>query len=566
MFLFLGAATTVRAVGDDDAVTYLRSRGIVRGYGDGAFHPERLVNHAEFLAMVMRAVHGERRGTCVGAYAAGIPLEAWYAPYVCSARMLGILSASRAFNASEHVVLGFASQILVYAYGIPVVAFGEQFDAYTRVLAERHAIPEGVGGKDAFLTRGDSAEILLRLKTGDTLRPWQTADDLGVATMHASPFDQHQRFAQEGDIRVAVDLGRSAVETDDDLRALIHIENEGQDDHWVSVYAVFDRDFTILSLSGDGVRLHAGDARWSDVRVRGGDRKTLSVLLRVARDARRNDTLGMRVIVEDEARRRSSASDETRVTRGHDDFDDGDGIDVRIETEDDHPDKGDTVTFTIRVENNEHEDVETDVRVEFDDDFAFVSASHDGEERSGNVVRWEDLEIDEGEEVRLRLHLRVESDADRGDDLTVRAEAKDDEGNDDEDEETVEVDHDGGDADDDLELSISVNDTRPRPGNILTYTIRVRNESHEDQDVDIDARFDSDLEFVDAYDGGDQEGSRRVEWDGILVRRGEEKSLTLHLQVDEDADDGDVLELRVTAQDEHGNRDRETRRVEVREE
>jgi len=160
----------------------------------------------------------------------------------------------------------------------------------------------------------------------------------------------------------------------------------------------------------------------------------------------------------------------------------------------------------------------------------------------------------------------VESDADRGDDLTVRAEAKDDEGNDDEDEETVEVDHDGGDADDDLELSISVNDTRPRPGNILTYTIRVRNESHEDQDVDIDARFDSDLEFVDAYDGGDQEGSRRVEWDGILVRRGEEKSLTLHLQVDEDADDGDVLELRVTAQDEHGNRDRETRRVEVREE
>lgn len=559
------------AANPENAVSYLVSRGIAKGYGDGNYHAERHITHVEFIALVMRASQGNSYGPCSGVYATDLPRGAWYTPYVCEARSLGILQHAVGFDPSAHIALGDASKILVYAYGIPVVSFGENFDAYVRVLLERRVIPEGMVGVDKVLTRGDVAEMLFRLITGDMGRPSQTADGLGVASMHTSPFDVHQQFQQEGDIRVTVDLGVGRIEPRDDFRALIRLENEGKEGHRVNVYAVLDRDFDILSLSRDGERLSEGGARWSDVWVRGGDVVTLSVLLRVTRHANRNDTLGMRAITEDEQGRRSSASDEVRVSRGDDDdFDDDEGdIRVEIEAEEDDPRQGETVTFTIRVENDNNEDVRADVRVHFDEDFDFVSASGDGEHHSGDSVRFEDLEIDEGERMHLRLQLRVDHDADRGDSLEVRVEVEDDEGNDDEDEETVEVEGSGDDEDDDndeLELSVSVNDSRPRPGSILTYSIRVRNETDEDQEVDVQASFDDDLEFVDAYDGGDQEGSRRVEWDELFVREGEEKSLTLHLQVEDGADDGDELELKVTAEDDDGNRDRETRSVRVREE
>lgn len=40
-------------------LNYLREKGLVQGYSDGTFHPERLVNRAEALAMIMKATEIE---------------------------------------------------------------------------------------------------------------------------------------------------------------------------------------------------------------------------------------------------------------------------------------------------------------------------------------------------------------------------------------------------------------------------------------------------------------------------------------------------------------------------
>lgn len=100
-----------------DAIMELRGRGIVAGYADGRFHPDRGINRAEFLKILVegfrpREARGEER--CFRDVR-----EEWFAEYVCAAERLGWVGGypDGSFHPEQLVNRAEAMKIVVEALG-----------------------------------------------------------------------------------------------------------------------------------------------------------------------------------------------------------------------------------------------------------------------------------------------------------------------------------------------------------------------------------------------------------------------------------------------------------------
>jgi hypothetical protein len=73
-----------------EAVEYLNEKGIIKGYPDGTFKPDQVINRAEALKIIF-----ESRGIAVEEYSnSGFPdvdASLWFAKYVTSAKKLGLI-------------------------------------------------------------------------------------------------------------------------------------------------------------------------------------------------------------------------------------------------------------------------------------------------------------------------------------------------------------------------------------------------------------------------------------------------------------------------------------------
>lgn len=117
------------------------------------------------------------------------------------------------------------------------------------------------------------------------------------------------------------------------------------------------------------------------------------------------------------------------------------------------------------------------------------------------------------------------------------------------------------DSDDDMTLSVTVSDATPNPGDRVTFRIRLENEGNDDvDDIQVVAELDNDMEYISSTDDGSLDDDE-VEWEDIEAEEDETKTILLNVEIDNDADDGDVLSLRVTA--ENGEELRVTKTVRV---
>ena len=75
--------------GYQEDVAYLKGKGSISGYPDGLFRPQETVNRAEFLKLIFRS-KGEVEPVAVACFS-DVPVDAWFAPYVCAAKRRGIV-------------------------------------------------------------------------------------------------------------------------------------------------------------------------------------------------------------------------------------------------------------------------------------------------------------------------------------------------------------------------------------------------------------------------------------------------------------------------------------------
>lgn len=154
-----------------EAIDALKKSGVLQGYADGSFKPGAAINRAEFLKIILEARDDVAfsGGSCFPDVK-----NQWFAPYVCTAKEEGIVSGypDGLFKPEKDISFVEAAKILSLAYGQSVdTGYQDWFEPYARALEQSKAIPTSVHALDEKLTRGEMAEMMWRLSSGKTDRP-----------------------------------------------------------------------------------------------------------------------------------------------------------------------------------------------------------------------------------------------------------------------------------------------------------------------------------------------------------------------------------------------------------
>ena len=188
-----------------DAILYVQSQGIVQGYPDGTFRPDKKINRAEFTKVIISSIASEEEiSNCnlsALTYFSDVDSKEWYAPYVCIALARGIITghlrtnAPPYFGAWESINIVGASKILTVGFdigeppmdclsdwGAECIAAARRgeywYERHLLALDERNAIPLSVTQHTHYVTRGEMSEMIYRLKANVTDKPSRTYEEL----------------------------------------------------------------------------------------------------------------------------------------------------------------------------------------------------------------------------------------------------------------------------------------------------------------------------------------------------------------------------------------------------
>ncbi|MDF2724139.1 MAG: copper amine oxidase [Paenibacillus sp.] len=212
------------------------SQGIVDGFADGTFKPDRTVNEAEFLTMLLRAYVG----STIGAAGAGSP---WYAPYYAFAsEMRWPVESSRANAAFKR---GQVARLIAASQGQDLNVNDAVAYLLTNGLAQGKTsnTPAGFGSEDT-LTRAEAVQFIRNLKG--------TAQFITGLPEHASA------FAVRG-----VSVGDTVDSVQARLGAPARIDPSEYGFEWYIYNADYASYVQIGILNGKVVGLYTNTAQWT---------------------------------------------------------------------------------------------------------------------------------------------------------------------------------------------------------------------------------------------------------------------------------------------------------------
>ncbi len=217
----VSATTGCNAIGWDDifndvlgctlyqpAITWMADEGIAEGVADPAypqgpgrlFQPARAINRAEFTKIVLIA-SGEPTPlpACTKAPFPDVPVNAWFAPYVCRAKELGIISGFPDGTFKPGISINFVNGAKILAHSFDVstdpadAQFSEEenlwFRPYTEALRKQGITAPSIEKFDSNLTRGEMAEMLYRVVTSKSSFDPNGEPDQETVGMGYGPYD-----------------------------------------------------------------------------------------------------------------------------------------------------------------------------------------------------------------------------------------------------------------------------------------------------------------------------------------------------------------------------------------
>lgn len=164
------------------AIEYLADQGIVSGYPDGTFKPQNQINRAELLKIL---VGGSGFKPTQEAYNSCFPdvNKEWFAAYVCYAKSKkwidgypdGTFKPDKTVNSAEAIKMLVNSQNWE-----PGSGGGSWFDAYVQTAKDKKVIltSDGVFNPSKLMLRGVMSLYLYRALTGETMVVYVPADNV----------------------------------------------------------------------------------------------------------------------------------------------------------------------------------------------------------------------------------------------------------------------------------------------------------------------------------------------------------------------------------------------------
>lgn len=151
------------------AIKFIREKGIVEGYQDGTYKPNKALTRAELLKIIMEASFEggsfEEYGDddCFDDVRNG----AWYVKYVCFAKVRKMVSGypgTFEFRPDNTVTFVEALKIALGGFEYKIESDPEVwYKSYVNTAAERNFIPLDVKAFDQEFTRGQMADMITRI-------------------------------------------------------------------------------------------------------------------------------------------------------------------------------------------------------------------------------------------------------------------------------------------------------------------------------------------------------------------------------------------------------------------
>jgi hypothetical protein len=170
-----------------DAINYVQQKGIVAGYADGYFEPDRPINRAEFVKIIIKTKFSDAViNACNKIVFRDLEAGAWYVPYICIAKQMEIVSgySEGIFYPDNFINFAEAAKIIVRTLRSNELAAGKYptgvwYEPYVRLLADAGAIPITITDLENSLTRGQMAELIYRLDAKITTKESLAYDEIG---------------------------------------------------------------------------------------------------------------------------------------------------------------------------------------------------------------------------------------------------------------------------------------------------------------------------------------------------------------------------------------------------
>jgi len=154
-------------VSDDyyEASKYLQTFGI-KGEDDGSFKPEKKINRAEFLTIVLRTTLEDKE--IYGENCFPDVQNQWFAKFVCTAKRKGIVNGYEDGNYRPENIINFAEMTVIVSKMLELNINEENkttwYEPFVKEVSDSNAIPTTITDLNQEITKAETAEIIYRLK------------------------------------------------------------------------------------------------------------------------------------------------------------------------------------------------------------------------------------------------------------------------------------------------------------------------------------------------------------------------------------------------------------------
>jgi flagellar hook assembly protein FlgD len=168
-----------------EAVGWGLDFGIFQGYPDGTFRPFDTINRAEALKVILGANNVQVRSSAANVVFDDVTYTAWYAPYIGTARDLGIFNGDKYKNTARPADRVNRAEIMKLLFGTLEVTRGLKLNTCTTPYTDVHSsawynkyacaakeyklIDGNSFGASEYVNRAEVADMLYRLFLGGLL-------------------------------------------------------------------------------------------------------------------------------------------------------------------------------------------------------------------------------------------------------------------------------------------------------------------------------------------------------------------------------------------------------------
>lgn len=150
-----------------DSIEYITKETIVTGYKDGTYKPEKLINRAELLKILIESQYneGDFEDYAGEACFSDVAADQWYTPYVCFGKELDIVSgyADGTFKPSQNLNLVEMLKITLEVFGYKYLEKSVWYEDIVNEAAERNFIPLNFETFTDDVDRGQMADVIARV-------------------------------------------------------------------------------------------------------------------------------------------------------------------------------------------------------------------------------------------------------------------------------------------------------------------------------------------------------------------------------------------------------------------